>query len=184
MNFWGGPSGVPTNVRRSHTLVRVTMLTLIRDQRHFLRLFAWTNTAQGKALLGTITHGQIKALSQFAHNIIKFKITLNPSEKVLLKRNRCLLYILGDRTLGYHMKIEALCGKTKVCVYPSKNSIDAFGIGARIMEKLVLVTHDKYQRLLGAQSTNRSTPTALKRQTVHEPQLGERDMSKMKGPST
>ena len=61
----------------------------------------------------TIMPGQIKALSEMAHNIIKFRITLMPSEKVLLRRSRHQLYILGDRTLGYQRKVEALDGKQK-----------------------------------------------------------------------
>ena len=80
---WVGPSRVSTDVRLSHAHVRTTMLKLIREQRHFLKLFTQTNTAQQNTLWGMITQGQIKALSQIAHNIIKFRITLNPSEKVL-----------------------------------------------------------------------------------------------------
>ena len=39
------------------------------------------------------------------------------------------------------------------------------------MEKLVLVTHNKYQRLLGALSTKHSTPnsTAFKRKDMPQP---------------
>ena len=44
------------------------------------------------------------------------------------------LYILGDRTLGYQRKVEALGGK-----HASKDSVGPFEIGARIMQKLVLV---------------------------------------------
>ena len=41
------------------------------------------------------------------------------------------------------------------------------------MEKLVLVTHDNYQRLLGAQSTKDLEPTTLKRKSVPEPPPGK-----------
>ena len=34
-------------------------------------------------------------------------------EKVLLRRSRRQLYILGDRTLGYQRKVESLGGKQK-----------------------------------------------------------------------
>ena len=56
---------------------------------------------------------------------------------------------------------------------PFYNSFEGFGIGARIMEKLVLVTYDKYQRLLGAQSTKDLEPTTLKRKSVPEPPPGK-----------
>ena len=51
------------------------------------------------------------------------------------------------------------------------------------MEKLVLVTHNKYQRLLGAQSTKDSEPTTLKGKTVPEPPSSKHDKSKKEGPS-
>ena len=88
-------------------------MRLIKEERHFLKLFGQTNSAQRKALLSTITQRQLKALSEIAHNIIKFRITLTPSEKVLLRRSRRHLYILSDRTLGYQRKVEALRGKQK-----------------------------------------------------------------------
>ena len=87
-------------------------MRLLKEHRHFLKLFGQTDSAQRKALLRTITPGQIKALSEIAHNII-FRIVLTPSEKVLLRRSRRQLYILGDRTLGYQRKVEALGGKQK-----------------------------------------------------------------------
>ena len=86
-------------------------MRLLKEHRHFLKLFGQTDSAQRKALLRTITPGQIKALSEIAHNIIKFRIVL--TEKVLLRRSRRQLYILGDRTLGYQRKVEALGGKQK-----------------------------------------------------------------------
>ena len=63
-------------------------MKLLKEHRHFLKLFGQTDSAQRKALLRTITPGQIKALSEIAHNIIKFRIVLTPSEKVLLRRSR------------------------------------------------------------------------------------------------
>ena len=46
------------------------------------------------------------------------------------------------------------------------------------MEKLVLVNHNKYQRLLGALSTKHSTPdsTAFKRKNMPQPPPRKRDM--------
>ena len=125
------------------------MFIVLLDELFFFGFFldkiTLTNTAQRKALLGTITRGQIKAFSQIAHNIIKFWITLTPSEKVLLNRYRRLLYILGDMTLGYVKKIKALHGKQKFVYSLLKIALTRLEFGARIMEKLVLVTHDKYQ---------------------------------------
>ena len=109
----GRPLGVSTDVRRSHEHVRRTLMRLIREQRHFLKLFGQTSCAQRKALLKTITQGQVKALIEIAHNIIKFRIKLSDSEKVLLRRNRRQLYLLSDRLFGYQRKVEALRGKQK-----------------------------------------------------------------------
>ena len=88
-------------------------MRLLKEHRHFLKVFEQTDSAQRKALLRTITSGQIKALSEITHNIIKFRIALTPSEKVPLRRSRRQMYILGDRTLDYQRKVEALGGKQK-----------------------------------------------------------------------
>ena len=84
-----------------------------QEQRHFLKIFFQTTSTQRKALLQTITKRQHTALSQIVHNITKFRIKLSPSEKALLKRERRLLYILGDRTMGYFRKSEILRGKQR-----------------------------------------------------------------------
>ena len=89
------------------------MVKLIKEQRHFLQLFVQTTFAQRKSLLRTITQHQLRALSQIAHNIIKFRIKLNPTEKAVLKRERRILYILGDRTSAYQRENEALSGKQR-----------------------------------------------------------------------
>ena len=140
------------------------MLALIRDifYDYLHRATQLSERPLAKCVLGTSTQGQIKALSQITENIIKFWITLNP---------------VGVRTLGHHKKIEALHGVQKF-VHTSENSLGAFGIGDRIMEKLVLVTYGKYQRLLGAQSTKHSIPdstTPPKRKTMPKPPPGKRD---------
>ena len=70
---------------------------------------------------------------------------------MLLRRSRRQLYILGDRTLGYQRKVEALGGK-----HASKDSVGPFEIGARIMQKLVLVPYEKYQRLLDGKTMESS----------------------------
>lgn len=80
------------------------MVQLLVQERHFLLLFLHTTPAQRKALLQTITRHQLRAISQIAHNIVKFKIQLTTVEKRTLKRERRLLHLLGDRTLGYHHK--------------------------------------------------------------------------------
>ena len=52
------------------------------------------------------------------------------------------------------------------------------------MEKLVLATHDKYQRLLGAQSTKHSMPDSMTL-IMPQPPPGKRDTpkSEKEGPS-
>jgi hypothetical protein len=52
------------------------MVVLIQQQRHFLHLLKSTTTTQRKALLSKITKQQLKALSQIAYNILRFKIRL------------------------------------------------------------------------------------------------------------
>ena len=74
------PYRLSTDVRRTREDVRITMVELIKEQRHFLKLFVQMTSAQRKALLQTITQRQIRALSQIAHNIIKFRIKLSPTE--------------------------------------------------------------------------------------------------------
>ena len=84
------------------------MVQLIIQERHFLLLFAETTPSQRNVLLQTITRKQ--ALSQIAHNIVKFKIQLTTAQKRTLKRERRLLHILGDRTLSHWYKAEAIGG--------------------------------------------------------------------------
>ena len=74
---------------------------LIRQQRHFLQLFVQTTPSQRKVLLQTVTKPQLKALSQIAHNIIRGNIPLNSTDKTPLKRDRRLIYLLGDKRLGF-----------------------------------------------------------------------------------
>ena len=83
------------------------MVQLIIQERHFLLLFVRTTSAQRKVLLQTITRHQQRALSQIAHNIVKSKIVLT------LKRERRLVHLLGDRTLGYQHKKEAIRNKQR-----------------------------------------------------------------------
>lgn len=90
------------------------MVQLIIQERHFLLLFARTTSAQRKVLLQTITRHQLRALSQIAHNIVKSKIVLTPIEKATLKRERRLVHLLGDRTLGYQHKKEAIRNKPRL----------------------------------------------------------------------
>ena len=106
------PFGVSTEVRRSPERVRRSIMRLIREQRHFLKLFRQTNSAERKALLRMINH--IKALSQIAHNIFKFRTTLTPSEKVVLRRPRRHLNTLSDIKLRNQRKVEALRYKQKL----------------------------------------------------------------------
>ena len=89
------------------------MVQLIIQERHFLLLFVQTTPSQRKVLLQTITRKQLRALSQIAHNIVKFKIQLTTAEKRTLKRERRLLHILGDRTLGHWYKAKAVSGKQR-----------------------------------------------------------------------
>ena len=56
----------------------------------------------------------------------------------------------------------------------SKDNVGPFEIGARIMEKLVLVPSEKYQRLLDGKTMEKKTPNPPKRR--------ERTVLKKKGP--
>jgi hypothetical protein len=90
------------------------MVELIQQHRHFLHLIKSTTTAQRKALLSTITKQQLKALSQIAYNILRFKIRLTPSEKAQLKRQRRIIHLLGNRSIGFKQKREAIQHKPRV----------------------------------------------------------------------
>ena len=90
------------------------MGNLIKDQRHFLRLFVQTNFTQRKALLDTITQPQLKALSEIAHNIILGKVTLTPLERSKLKQKRRFIHLLGNKQLGYKHKQKLVCNKQKI----------------------------------------------------------------------
>ena len=82
-----------TDVRRTREDVRITMVELIKEQIYCLKLFVQTTSAQRKALLQTITQRQIRALCQIAHNIIKFRIKLSPTDRALLKLPTLLFII-------------------------------------------------------------------------------------------
>ena len=114
---WRRPYSLPPNVRkRKRKTVRVTMVQLIIQELHFLFLFVRTTSAHRKVLLQTITRHQLRALSQIAHNIVKSKIVLTPIEKATLKRERRLVHLLGDRTLGYQHK-KAIRNKPRlICI--------------------------------------------------------------------
>lgn len=87
---------------------------LIREQRHFLRLFVQTTPVQRKALLQTVTREQIKAFSQIAHNIIKGNVPIHQKEKRQLAKQRRLLHLLGDIKLGFTHKKTLVRSKERI----------------------------------------------------------------------
>ena len=89
------PYRLSTDVRRTREDVRITMVELIKEQRHFLKLFIQTNSAQSKALLQTLTQCQSRVLSQIAHNIIKSRIKLSPTERELSETQEKPFVYLG-----------------------------------------------------------------------------------------
>ena len=91
-------------------------MELMKQQRHFLQLFAQTTPAQRKALLQTITGNQLRSLSQISRNIIKFTIRLTPSEKTKLKRQRRIVHTLGNKTIGLDRK-KRIVLKKQLIVY-------------------------------------------------------------------
>ena len=74
------------------------MVDLIQQQRHFLYLVASTTAAQRKAILKTITSQQLKALSQIAYNIIRFKGRLTLPEKKKQLKTSETLHLLAWRS--------------------------------------------------------------------------------------
>ena len=86
---------------------------LIKQQRHFLRLFVQTTPSQRKALLQTVTKPQLRALSQIAHNIIRGIIPYNSSDRDSLKRDRRFVYLLGSRRLGLAHKRRLVQSKQR-----------------------------------------------------------------------
>ena len=89
-------------------------MELMKEQRYFLKLFEETTPAQRKSLLLAITRPQIRALSQIAHNVIKFTIRLKPEEKKKLRRYRRVLHLLGDKKAGFDVKRRAIVDKAKL----------------------------------------------------------------------
>ena len=91
------------------------MVELIKQQHHFLYLVTNTTANQRKALLKTITRQQLRALSQTAYNIIRFKGKLTLKEKASLRRQRRFIYLLGDRNTGFvKKKKEAIQHKQRI----------------------------------------------------------------------
>ncbi len=80
------------------------MVALIRRERHFLSLLTKTTQKQRRALLNTITRDQLKAISEIVHNINKSNIILSEDQKRKLRKKRRLIYVLGQKRLGYDRK--------------------------------------------------------------------------------
>lgn len=73
------------------------MSQLLSDQRTFLELLVKASLKQQKALLQTLSDLQLKALSEFVHNLLKGNVPLSNEQKKTLKKYRSMLYILGDK---------------------------------------------------------------------------------------
>ena len=84
------------------------MVELVRKQRHFIILLSDTTPKQRNQLIRTITRDQLKAISQIAHNIIKFIIVLSSSEKAKLKRHKRFIHLIGSKKLGFIKKKGAI----------------------------------------------------------------------------
>ncbi len=82
------------------------------EQRHFLNLFISTSRDQRTQLLNTISRKQLKALTEIAHNVLRSVITLTHAQRTKLKRRQGTIRVLGDPSIGYKSKKNALKGKS------------------------------------------------------------------------
>ncbi|MES9883159.1 MAG: hypothetical protein ABW185_20030 [Sedimenticola sp.] len=83
----------------------------IKEQRHFLQLFLIASRDQRTQLLNTVSREQLKALTEIAHNVLRYVITLTPTQRSKLKRRQRTIRLLGDPTIGYTLKKKAIVRK-------------------------------------------------------------------------
>ncbi len=83
----------------------------VKEQRHFLRLFVIASRDQRTQLLKTVSRKQLKALTEIAHNVLRYVVTLTPTQRSKLKRRQRTIRLLGDPTIGYKVKKKAIVGK-------------------------------------------------------------------------
>ena len=85
------------------------MSTTLKRHWSFLRLLLETESSkQRKALLHTITPGQVKALSEIAHNLVQGTLTIPSQTLKPLRKHRSLVELLGDKKTSYLKKKEAI----------------------------------------------------------------------------
>ena len=106
------------------------MSDLLRDQIHFLLLFADNATPrlQKEKLLETISKYQLLALSEVSYNTVVGSMQFSPSEKARLKRHARALRILGN-------KRKSIAARRRVLTVP-------------IVELLLYITIDFIRNLL------------------------------------
>ena len=94
------------------------MSTLVKNQRHFLRLLVSIKPLQRKAILQTLSDQQVQAVIQIIYNILEGNCSLPEKDKKKLKRYKAIIRQLvfkGMRMkqrkrllVKYHFVIAAL----------------------------------------------------------------------------
>lgn len=86
------------------------MSKLIKENAPFLQLLSspTTTTNQMKALFSTANKGQVNALTEVAHNLIKGNIPLLPGHKKGLNRHTTSLRILAASKLSLKKRKKVL----------------------------------------------------------------------------
>ncbi|OOY71986.1 hypothetical protein BOW09_12325 [Solemya velum gill symbiont] len=93
------------------------MSALIKKHVSFFRvLLTTTSKLQRKVLLDTITHDQLKALTEITHNILKGNLPITSVQKKLLKRHVKLYLLIGDPKRSDKSKRKALCRQGQAIV--------------------------------------------------------------------
>ena len=85
------------------------MSTTLKKHWTFLQLLLESESSkQKKALLDTITRGQIIALSEIAHNLIQGTIPISTQTLNRLRKHRSLIELLGDKKTSVYTKKQAI----------------------------------------------------------------------------
>ena len=102
-------------------------------------------------------------------------VKTHTAPKPTKERTKCPIHHPGNGTLQHTgnqkpISTKGPSQKTSVRLYPTENSFDLFRTLATIMKTMVLVSYDKYQRALEAQSVKiHMGPKPKKKKKDHMP---------------
>ena len=88
---------------------------------YFQLLINTTSKQQRKQLLDTITHDQLRALTEVIVNLLQSILPIKPYHKLKLKRNRNIIRRIGDTKISSKKRKELLCRQGTVISYLLKS---------------------------------------------------------------